>query len=91
MNVVSAEAVTYMPHGFTTSDISCERGNNIINPVNKLYAPLSNEYVRMFDQIWNDKSLMRDVTEQVIDGITARYNENAPEFIRASWRYTIFQ
>ena len=91
MNVVSAEAVTYMPlHGFTTSDIGCERGNNIINPVNKLYAPLSNEYVRMFDQIWNDKSLMRDVTEQVIDGITAAYNENTPEFIYFVAIYNLF-
>lgn len=92
MNVVSAEAVTHMPlHGFTTSDTGCERGNNIINPVNKLYAPLSNEYVRMSDQIWNDKSLMRDRNrEQVIDGITAAYNENAPEFIYFVAIYNLF-
>ena len=82
MNVEGVEATTYMPlHGFTTADIGCERGNNIINPVNKMYAPLSGEYIRMFDQIWNDKSLLEDVTEQVIDGITAAYNENSPEFI----------
>lgn len=82
MNVVGEETTTYIPlHGFTTADIGCERGNNIINPVNKMFAPLSGEYIRMFDQIWNDKSLMQDVTEQVIDGITAAYNENAPEFI----------
>ena len=91
MNVAGTEAVTYMPlHGFTTSDIGCERGNNIINPVNKMFAPLSGEYIRMFDQIWNDKSLMRDVTEQVIDGITAAYNENAPEFIYFVAIYNIF-
>ena len=82
MNVIGEESKTYMPlHGFTTADIGCERGNNIINPVNKMFAPLSDEYVRMFGQIWNDKNLMQDVTEQVIDGITAAYNENAPEFI----------
>jgi len=91
MNVAGTEAVTYMPlHGFTTSDIGCERGNNIINPVNKMFAPLSGEYIRMFDQIWNDKSLMRDVTDQVIDGITAAYNENAPEFIYFVAIYNIF-
>lgn len=91
MNVEGSEATTYMPlHGFTTSDIGCERGNNIINPVNKMFAPLSSEYIRMFDQIWNDKSLMQDVTEQVIDGITAAYNENAPEFIYFVAIYNIF-
>ena len=77
-------------HSFTTADIGCERGNNIINPVNKMFAPLSDEYVRMFGQIWNDKNLMQDVTEQVIDGITAAYNENAPEFIYFVAIYNIF-
>ncbi len=91
MNVVGAESITYMPlQGFTTSDIGCERGNNIINPVNKMFAPLSGEYIRLFDQIWNDKSLMQDVTEQVIDGITAAYNENSPEFIYFVAIYNIF-
>ena len=91
MNVVGEETTTYIPlHGFTTADIGCERGNNIINPVNKMFAPLSGEYIRMFDQIWNDKSLMQDVTEQVIDGITAAYNENAPEFIYFVAIYNIF-
>jgi SNF2 family DNA or RNA helicase len=91
MNVTGEEETTYMPlHGFTTADIGCERGNNIINPVNKMFMPLSSEYVRMFNQIWNDKSLMQDVTEQVIDGITAAYNENAPEFIYFVAIYNIF-
>lgn len=91
MNVIGEEPKTYMPlHSFTTADIGCERGNNIINPVNKMFAPLSGEYVRMFGQIWNDKNLMQDVTEQVIDGITAAYNENAPEFIYFVAIYNIF-
>ncbi len=92
MNVANADsATTYIPlNGFTTSDIGCERGNNIINPVNKMFAPLSDEYIRMFDQVWNDKALMQDVTDQVIDGITAAYNENAPEFIYFLAIYNIF-
>lgn len=91
INVVGSERMTYMPlNGFTTADLGCERGNNIINPVTKIFAPVSDEYIRMFDQIWNDKSLMQDVTEQVIDGITAAYNENAPEFIYFVAIYNIF-
>lgn len=91
MNVVGKETTTYMPfNGFTTADIGCERGNNIINPVNKIFAPLSAEYVQMFNQIWNDKKLLQDVTEQVIDGITAAYSENAPEFIYFVALFNIF-
>jgi len=92
MNVINAEtAVTYMPlHGFTTADIGCERGNNIINPVNKMFAPLSGEYVRLFDQVWNDKKLLQDVTDIVINRISTAYNENAPEFIYFVAIYNIF-
>ena len=91
MNIVGEETTTYMPlHGFTTADIGCERGNNIINPVNKMFAPLSEEYIRLFDQVWNDKTLMQDVTDQVIDGITAAYAENAPESIYFLAIYNIF-
>ncbi|MDR0514023.1 MAG: DEAD/DEAH box helicase family protein, partial [Coriobacteriaceae bacterium] len=91
MNVAGSETLTYIPlHGFTTADIGCERGNNIINPVNKLFAPMSEQYLQLFDQVWNDKNLLEDVTDQVIDGITAAYNENAPEFIYFVALYNIF-
>jgi hypothetical protein len=91
MNIVGENATTYMPlHGFTTGDIGCERGNNIINPVNKMFAPLSGEYVRLFGQVWNDKKLMQDVTDAVLENITAVYNENAPEFIYFVAIYNIF-
>ncbi|WP_054695802.1 helicase-related protein [Syntrophomonas palmitatica] len=85
------EAIAYSPlNSFTTSDLGCERGNNIMNLVNRIDAPLAGEYVKIFEQIWNDKNLLQDVTEQVIDGITAAYNENSPEFIYFVAIYNIF-
>lgn len=89
--IKSSGAITYAPlNSFTTSNLGCERGNNIMNLVNRIDAPLSYEYVKMFDQIWNDKNLLQDVTEQVINGITAAYNENAPEFVYFVAIYNIF-
>jgi SNF2 family DNA or RNA helicase len=92
MNITGRETeTTYTPiNGFTTADIGCERGNNIINPVNKLFAPLSGEYVKIFDQVWNDKNLLQDVTDVVLEGITAAYQENAPEFIYFVALFNIF-
>ena len=92
MNVSNRETVTtYTPiKGFTTADIGCERGNNIINPVNKLFSPLSGEYLKMFDQIWNDKNLLQDVTDIVLEGITTAYQENTPEFIYFVALFNIF-
>lgn len=85
------ETIAYTPlNGFTTSDLGSERGNNIMNLVNRIDGPLSEQYVTTFDQIWNNKDLLQDVTEQVIDGIMAAYNENAPEFIYFVAVYNIF-
>jgi hypothetical protein len=82
---------TYMPlNGFTTVDIGCERGNNIYNMVNKFEAPFSSEYIRLFDSIWNDESRLQDVTEEVIESISAVYQENPAELIYFMTLYNIF-
>jgi SNF2 family DNA or RNA helicase len=89
--VKPSETIAYAPvNSFTTSDLGCERGNNIMNLVNRIDAPLADEYVKMFEQIWNDKNLLEDVTDHVIEGITAAYNENSPEFVYFVAIYNIF-
>jgi len=86
-----SEAIAYAPiNSFTTSDLGCERGNNIITLVNRIEAPLANEYIRTFDQIWNDKNLLEDVTDQVLEGITAANTDNSPVFIYFIAIYNIF-
>ncbi|MFX4263572.1 helicase-related protein [Pelotomaculum propionicicum] len=86
-----SEQITYMPlGGFTTVDIGCERGNNSYNMVNKFPAPHSLEYIRVFESVWNDKTKLQDVTEEVIDSITAAYNENSAEFLYFVALYNIF-
>ena len=83
--------MTYLPlSGFTTVDIGCERGNNSYNMVNKIPAPYSQEYIRLFDGIWADETKLQDVTAEVIDSITAAYTENPPEFIYFVALYNIF-
>jgi len=82
---------SYSPiNGFTTADLGCERGNNISNYTFKFPYVESRDLINSFEQTWNDDSLMQDVTDQVIDSITAAYNENAPEFIYFVAIYNIF-
>jgi SNF2 family DNA or RNA helicase len=92
LDVAAVEAgYSYTPlNGFTTADLGCERGNNIISQTIKFAHSESRQFIDSFERIWNDKSLMQDVTEQVIDNITAAYNENAPEFIYFLAIYNIF-
>ena len=86
-----SEEAAYMPlNGFTTVDIGCERGNNSYNMVNRLDAPFATQYLQLFNTLWNDKSKLEDVTEEIIDNITSAYNENAPEFIYFMLLYHVF-
>ena len=92
LNIESnGEQLTYMPlGGFTTVDIGCERGNNRYNMVNKIEKPFSSEYIRLFENVWNDKEKLQDVTDEVIHSITTAYNENSPEFLYFVALYNIF-
>ena len=92
MNIEHQEmATTYMPmNGFTTVDIGCERGNNTYNMITKLESPHSKEFITLFDSVWNDKTKLQGVTEEVINNITTAYNENPPEFIYFLTLYNIF-
>lgn len=91
LHVKHENEYVYMPiTGFTTTDIGCDRGNNLCNPVNRLPAPHSQNYLQIFNQLWNDKAKMQNVTEEVIRSISEVYKENTPEFIYYVTLYNIF-
>ena len=85
------ETYTYSPmNSFTTVDLGCERGNNITNMVMRFENPASAEFLSMFDSVWNDEEKLKDVTDDVIDMISAVYQENSPELIYFMTLYNIF-
>ncbi|CAH0121371.1 RNA polymerase-associated protein RapA [Paenibacillus sp. CECT 9249] len=86
------EPTTYTPiDGFTTVDLGYEKGNAFANLSHKLTdASATKMYIDLFEQIWNDKTKLEDVTDQVIDHITTIYRENSPEFIYYVILYNIF-
>ena len=86
-----ASPIAYMPiNGFTTVDIGCERGNNRYNMVNCFDAPFAQQYMQLFDQLWNDREKLEDVTDVVIENISTAYAENSPEFIYFLTLYHVF-
>ena len=86
-----SEDVAYLPlNGFTTVDIGCDRGVNSYNMVNRIEAPFSTRYMRLFETLWNDRNKLQDVTDTIVDNIASVYNENAPEFIYFMTLYHVF-
>ena len=93
MGFMTVDESTYMPlNGFTTVDLGCERGNNVYYPVQRTEAHENARYfLTLFEQLWNDKKRLQDVTDVVIEAISAAYRENAPETIYFVALHNIFR
>ena len=82
---------TYMPFNeFTTTELGCERGNNIFQLVQRMPSPMSDSYLKYFNEFWEDRENFDDVTEAVIENIENVYRENSPDFIYFVTLYNIF-
>ena len=92
MGFMNVDETSYSPlNGFTSVDLGCERGNNMFTAIMKTTsAENSRYYISKFNEIWNDKKRLQDVTEEVIDSITAAYKENSPDFLYFVTLYNIF-
>lgn len=86
------EPTVYFPlQGFTAVDLGYQPGNALSNIVNKFTgSPMTDGYIRLFKQIWNDQEKLEDVTNQVCDHISDIYTENSPERIYFVMLYNIF-
>ncbi|MCF0260484.1 MAG: DEAD/DEAH box helicase family protein, partial [Erysipelotrichaceae bacterium] len=76
--------------GFTTVDLGTERGNSAFMLVNRFEAPHANRYLQVFNNIWNDKNMLEDVTDQIIQNLSNAYAENPPELIYFMILYNVF-
>lgn len=91
MGFINLDDKNYMPvNGFTTVDLGCERGNNAYSMIQKTDMPFAKAYIDIFESLWNDQRRLQEVTDEVIDSITAAYNENSPDFIYFVTLYNIF-
>lgn len=91
LTVDSDSPVAYAPvNGFTREDLGCDRGGRMFSMINRVDAPESKAYLELFDQLWNDQSHLKDVTDKVLESITTAYQENSPEFLYFYALYNIF-
>ncbi len=82
--------VAYMPFdGFTTRKLGCDNSAETPDVTMRLDASQSRALLKQFNAAW-DSGELHDVTDAVIDGITAMYQENAPEPIYYMALYRIF-
>lgn len=87
---IVVDGIGYTPiNNFTTVELGCEKGN-VINTSIVKDESLAKVLLNDFNDIWNDSKVLQEVTDEVIENITAAYNENAPDFIYFVTLYNIF-
>lgn len=86
-----ADDISYSPiREFSTIELGRERGNNAYTMINKLEAPFAQQYMRLFEEVWNDSKKVKDVTAEVIAKLAFAVQENSPEFIYFMTLYHVF-
>jgi SNF2 family DNA or RNA helicase len=86
------DKAAYVPlQGFTTADLGYERGNAVSNMVHRVDdAPMTAQYIALFDQIWTNPAQLDDVTDAVREHIASVYAENSPARIYFLILYNLF-
>lgn len=82
----------YMPiNGFTAVDLGYQKGNAVSNFVHKIDDNImSNQYVQLFEQIWQDTDKVKEVTDSITEHIESIYQENSPERVYFLMLYNLF-
>ena len=86
------DGAAYFPiQGFTTTDLGYESGPAVSNVVTKFEGPAeTQQFLDLFDQIWNNSGQLDDVTQAVYDHISNVYTENSPARIYFLILYNVF-
>ncbi len=76
---------------FSSSGVGYEKDNSILNMVMKSDDyQTTQEYIKNFEEVWNDQKSLKEVTDEVLGYISNIYKENSPEFIYYITLYNIF-
>jgi len=87
---IVVDNIGYTPvNNFTTVDLGCEKGDAITTTIVKS-EELTKTLLGDFNEMWKDEKILQNVTDEVIENITAAYNENSPDFIYFLTLYNIF-
>lgn len=76
---------------FSSAGFGYEKNNSILHQIIKTDDfETTKQYIQNFEEIWNDESLLKDVTNDVVGYISNLYKENSPEFIYYLTLFNIF-
>jgi len=76
---------------FSSAGFGYESDNSILRNIIKTDDyEMTKDFIKNFEDVWNDESALKNVTEEVADYIANLYKENSPEFIYYLTLFNIF-
>ena len=76
---------------FSSAGFGFEKDNSIMKIIVKMDdSDNVKEFLKKFDEMWNNEKLFQDITTEVMNYISELYKENSPEFIYYIILYNIF-
>lgn len=87
------DKITYLNvDEFSSAGLGYQKDNTVFNPITKIddNYEMTKYYLQSFNELWNNESILKDVTDEVVDFISDLYKENSPEFIYYVILYNIF-
>ena len=83
---------TYSPvTDFTTKDLGVDVNNIDAYNIIKSDGPFTLNFIEKFNHIWDNKEIVEDVTETIIESISTVYTENTPDYLYFVTIYNIFK
>lgn len=76
---------------FSSAGFGYKKDNTLLGAITKMEDTTTTQsFLTNFDNVWNDKDILKDITDEVITYIDNLYKENSPEFIYYLVLYHIF-
>lgn len=75
---------------FTSDGLGITPSNRIDSNMCIYGKEFTKHFLKMFDELWHDKSAVEDVKDKVLEQMNVLYKENNPEFIYFVTLYNIF-
>jgi len=86
-----SESIYMGMNEFSSAGLWYENDNAILSYVMKTdEVQTTKEFIKNFDEVWNDESTLKDITNEVVNYISDLYKENSPEYIYYLTLYNIF-
>ena len=89
-DAVNANTAFVPINDFSKTELGLEQGNYMGFGIQKVEAPVSDNYLATFNKIWNDDEKLKNVTDTILENIENVYRENSPDYIYFVTLYNIF-